>query len=74
MTIEEQIFQRTTIIVSKLIPFGFQKINDEYIIKKNILNNTFVIKVSIKNNQQVEEKFAIVVPSLIIFFLRKLIA
>lgn len=49
MDIENKIFKRTEVLYNKLIPFGFKKINDKYIISKNILNDSFRIDVEIEN-------------------------
>lgn len=49
--IEQELFKQSIIDEDKLIPYGFIKKQDKYIISKNILNNTFRIDVSITNKQ-----------------------
>ncbi len=47
MNIEQEIFKRSVINFEKLIPYGFKKENKNYIISKNILDNSFRVDVTI---------------------------
>ncbi len=47
MNIEKEIFKKTKINYNSLIPYGFKKIKDSYILTKNILDNTFKVEVVI---------------------------
>lgn len=57
MSLEEEIFSKNKIIYEKLIPFGFSKINDSYVISKNILDDSFIIKVIINNDKIIARVF-----------------
>jgi len=50
MTIESEIFKKSTIIYDKLLPYGFKKIDKGYTISKNILNDTFRIDIEISDS------------------------
>ncbi len=56
MTIEEEIFKRSKINFNKLIEYGFQKDKDLYIFNKNILNNTFKVKILITKQSKITGK------------------
>ncbi len=56
MSIENEIFKKSTIIYEKLIPYGFKIISDKYVLSKNILNNSFRIDIKISNNGLIEGK------------------
>lgn len=49
MNIENEIFKKNTIVYDKLIPYGFQEIDNKYIISKYIINDSFRIDVEISN-------------------------
>lgn len=51
MNIENKIFERSILEEEKLIPYGFTKENDYYILTKLILNNTFKVEIKIKDNK-----------------------
>ena len=53
MNIEKEIFKRCTILYDKLIPFGFTKENNVYLIEKNILDDNFLIRVYITSDGMV---------------------
>lgn len=53
MNIEKEIFQKTKIDFSKLIPFGFKKEKDFYIYKTNILKDTFKVEITITMDELV---------------------
>ena len=53
MDIEKEIFKRCTILYDKLIPFGFTKENNVYLIEKNILEDNFLIRVYITSDGMV---------------------
>ena len=44
MTIEEEIFRKSKICFDKLLPYGFIKKDNKYIITKNIIDNSFRIE------------------------------
>ncbi len=56
MNIENEIFKKSEIIYERLIPYGFRKINNKYIISKNILNDSFRIDVEISNDGDIRGK------------------
>lgn len=56
MTIEEEVFQKSKIDKSKLITYGFQKIDENYQYSKNILDNSFRIDITIFENGNVKGK------------------
>ncbi len=56
MNIENEIFKRCKIRFDKLNGYGFKKIDDKYVISKNILNNAFRIDVVILNDGSVKGK------------------
>lgn len=49
MDIENEIFKRSKIIYDKLIPYGFNKTNDKYMLSKNIQNDTFRVDIEISS-------------------------
>jgi len=51
MNIEEKIFERSILEEDSLIPYGFKKENNFYILTKQILNNTFKVEITIKNKK-----------------------
>ncbi len=53
MEIEKEIFKKCIILYNKLVPFGFKKIDNKYILEKEILDKTFLIKVEISDNNKV---------------------
>ncbi len=52
MSIEKEIFKKSTLIPEKLLAYGFQKQANQYVYSKNILHNTF--KITINVNKEVE--------------------
>lgn len=48
---EEEIFKRSKILYDKLIPYGFKKENDTYIMTKLILNDTFKVEVKVEKDR-----------------------
>lgn len=50
MTIEEKIFRCATVNLKALIPYGFKKFQDKYIIEKMFMNNSFKAIVTIDKN------------------------
>ena len=48
---EEEIFKKSIIVIEKCIEYGFVKENDKYVYKKDILDNTFEVIVTIKENK-----------------------
>lgn len=56
MNIEENIFNRTTLEVNKLLAYGFKQKKNHYIYSKNIMNDTFRVDVIVTNNNEVREK------------------
>lgn len=51
MNIEEEIFKRSHVILEKLEPYGFSKINDKYIYTRHFFNNTFKAEITIDKNR-----------------------
>jgi len=49
MDIENEIFQKSVIVYEQLIPYGFKKIDEKYVISKEILDHSFRIDVEISN-------------------------
>jgi len=49
LNIEKDIFKRTSVILNKLIEYGFNKIGNNYIFEKDFLNNEFRAIVSINS-------------------------
>ncbi len=56
MDIEKEIFEKSVVEYTKLIPYGFQKQGSEYIISKEILNHTFRMEVKITETGVVKGK------------------
>lgn len=56
MEIEKEIFKRSNIAWDQLIPYGFQKQGDKYLISKKILNDSFRIDVVISKDGNVQGK------------------
>lgn len=56
MNIEKEIFKKCVINFDKLLPYGFEKSGDKYIISKNILEDSFRIDVEISSNSLVKGK------------------
>ncbi len=54
MNIEEEIFKKRVILFDKLIPYGFTKEGDNYLISKTILNSSFRLDVKITKRGKVE--------------------
>ncbi len=50
MDIEKNIFKRYKLIKEKLEPFGFNKLDNGYVYKENIMDNTFQINVFIEDD------------------------
>lgn len=50
MDIEKDIFQKSVIDYDKLIPYGFQKKEDKYVLSKDILNQSFQVNVEISSS------------------------
>ena len=53
---ETKYFQRKRIVWDKLIPYGFTKEKDVYVLHKNILDNQFQMTVSIMVNENTDAK------------------
>lgn len=51
MTLEEEIFKKRELDTKKLLEYGFIKNNDYLGYKKLILNNTFEIVITVKENK-----------------------
>lgn len=51
MEIESEIFKRSTILYDTLIPYGFKQINNQYILTKTILNDSFRVEIEIMNGK-----------------------
>ena len=51
MNIEEEIFKKGTFIEKKLLKYGFKKENNNFILKKPFLNNSFISEIVISNNK-----------------------
>ncbi len=56
MTIEDNIFNKRIIIYDKLVPYGFKKTGNKYLMSKLILNNTFKIEVTVSNHGKIKGK------------------
>lgn len=56
MNIEDEIFNKSTIVYDKLIPYGFKKIGEKYTISKNIQNDSFRVDIEISNTGLVKGK------------------
>lgn len=56
MNIENKIFEKTIIIYDRLISYGFKKIDNQYIISKNILDDSFRIDIKISTDGLVKGK------------------
>lgn len=56
MNIEKEIFKKSVINFDKLLPYGFEKSADRYIISKNILKDSFRIDVEISPSGLVKGK------------------
>lgn len=56
MNIEEEVFRKTKIDESKLVEYGFKKIDNKYKYSKNILDNSFKIDIVVDENYRVEGK------------------
>ena len=54
MNIEEEVFKKRIILFDKLIPYGFTKEGNNYLISKTILNSSFRIDVKISKSGKVE--------------------
>lgn len=54
MNIEEEIFKKRVILFDKLIPYGFTKKENDYLISKTILNSSFRLDVKITKSGKVE--------------------
>lgn len=51
MKIESEIFKRCTILYDQLIPYGFKKNNNRYILTKTILDDSFRVEIEITNGK-----------------------
>ncbi len=56
MNIENDIFKKSVIEYEKLINYGFEKIDEKYVISKNILDDSFCIYIEIDENGNVKGK------------------
>jgi predicted DNA-binding protein (MmcQ/YjbR family) len=56
MNIENKVFKRFSVNYKKLIPYGFIKDNDNYLLEKDFLNNEFKAIITINSNGKVTGK------------------
>ncbi|MCD8027683.1 MAG: MmcQ/YjbR family DNA-binding protein [Erysipelotrichaceae bacterium] len=56
MTIEEEVFKKSSIVFDKLISYGFIKNNDIYLYTTNILNNSFRVEITINHKGMINGK------------------
>ena len=56
MNLENEVFKRTIVNFKKLEKYGFQKINDKYVIEKQFLNDDFKAIITINNKGIVSGK------------------
>lgn len=56
MSMISDAFLKCKVLVYKLIPYGFIKNNENYVISKNILNDSFNVVVTINKDNQIDVK------------------
>lgn len=56
MNIEKEIFEKSKIDENKLIKYGFKKVDNRYKYSKNILDNSFIIAITVDENLNIEGK------------------
>ena len=56
MNIEEEIFKRSHVVLEKLEPYGFSKINDKYIYSITFMNNNFKAEITIDKDANISGK------------------
>jgi len=56
MNIEDEIFKKSHVNYDLLIKYGFKLIDNEYVFEKNILNDSFLVKVFISNKGLIKGK------------------